>query len=133
MARTSKNLESSNSKSKFSPQHKETIEESGGGLWEKVEHIAEKSLEAIKTGADKISHVATETTKLSKLKLEIHNIHKQIDKIQTELGKTLWKMQRNNELQNVESAFADEFKKLGDLEKQIEIRLRQVQQISLTN
>jgi len=98
---------------------------------EKVTVVSNKVGETIKTGAQKVFRFTGSATKLSKLKVEVHNLQNQVEKIQLETGKKLWEMHKQNKLGEMDSAFDVEFKRIENLQKQIADKEKDAESISL--
>lgn len=113
-------------------QPKRKNNQEGSDFRDKVGDFANKGLQVLKTGAQKITHFTGSATKLSKLKLEIHQLQGRCDEIYHDVGKRLWQMHKDNKDDDVSSVFVEQLKEMADLQKQIAAKDQQVEKISLT-
>lgn len=109
----------------------QTPTQSGEDFQEKVNKLSTKVGEAIKKGSQRVAKFTGSATRLSKLKVDIHNLHNQIEKVHLENGKKLWQMHHDKKLGEFENNFSEEFKQIENLEKQIKTKEKEVEAISL--
>jgi len=98
---------------------------------ERVARISEKVGEAVKRGSRRVAKFTGSATKLSKLKMDIHNLQNQLDKVRLQSGKKLWQMHQDNKLGQLDNKFSQEFDQIADLEKQIRTKEKEAEAISL--
>jgi len=106
-------------------------ERSGEDFQERVNKLSAKVGEAIKKGSQRVAKFTGSATRLSKLKVDIHNLHNQVEKVHLENGQKLWQLHHNKKLGEIDNNFSDEFKKIEDLEKQIKTKEKEAEAISL--
>lgn len=99
---------------------------------DKVSDYANKSLQVLKIGVQKLAHFTGSATKLSKLKVEIHTLQTNCDKIYLDVGKKLWQLHKDDKLRELGTAFEEEFKKIEDFHQQITAKQKEADKISLT-
>ena len=105
--------------------------EDKGSFWKKLSGVAEKGMASLKAGVEKIAHFTSSSAKLAKLKVEIHNLENEREKLKFEAGQKLWQLYKDQKLSEVESAFTGEFKKMAELRKQVAAKEKQAEKISL--
>ena len=89
-------------------------------LTEKLHEAAEKSIHAIKEVAADIQLYAKDTTELTKIRIEINHLIKERQKLLMLMGEKLRNMHRADKLTRIPAKFADDFKKLDEVEDKIE-------------
>jgi uncharacterized coiled-coil protein SlyX len=89
-------------------------------LTEKLHEAAEKSIHAIKEVAADIQLYAKDTTELTKIRIDLNHMIKERQKLLMLMGEKLRNMHRANKLTRIPAKFADDFRKLDDLEDEIE-------------
>lgn len=100
-------------------------------FWENISEVTGKGTELFKMGVEKVGHFTSSSAKFAKLKVEIHNLKNEQEKLNLEAGQKLWQMFKDNKLSNVEAAFSNTFKEMDILRKQIATKEKQVAKISL--
>lgn len=118
-------------KKQTSEHERETRPDHQDGLWDKVGDVAGKGLDVLKSGAGKAGQITKQATRLSMLKLEIHNLHNAVDGVFVDVGKKLWFMKKEGDFKELDTAFAVEFKRLAELEKELETKEKQAQETRL--
>ena len=89
-------------------------------LTEKLHEAAEKSIHAIKEVAADIQLYAKDTTELTKIRFDINHLIKERQKLLLLMGEKLRNMHRADKLTRIPAKFADDFKKLDEVEDKIE-------------
>ncbi|NIR46892.1 hypothetical protein GWO43_00205 [candidate division KSB1 bacterium] len=112
-------------------QTTKTSRDDGKPFFDKVGDVAQKGVELSKRGAQKLFHFTGSATKLSKLKVEIHNLETQCEKQYLEAGKKLWQMYKDGKLGELKSKFDPEFQKVEGFKKQITEKEKESEKISL--
>lgn len=90
------------------------------GLWKKIRY-----------GADKVGEFAGEATELARLKIDIHNLETNLDKVYVTVGRKLWELHQKKQISGVGTKFTDEFKEIADLQKQIKAKKKKADAINL--
>lgn len=119
------------SKQKVKTEETSPEQKSGQEFQEKVARISEKVGDAVKKGSERVAKFTGSATRLSRLKMEIHNLRNQLHKVHLESGKKLWQMHQENKLSEIDTAFSEEFAQIADLEKQIRTKEKEAEAISL--
>ena len=106
-------------------------EKPGKGLKDKIRNLSEKGLDALKKSSEKIAHFTSSGTKLAKIKLDIHNLENECNKLNCAVGKRLWQKQKENKLEDIAALFANDFKTMNSLRNKISALQEQADKISL--
>lgn len=102
-------------------------------ITEKVGEIAGKGVEVLKTGAQKVSHFASSTAELSKLKVQKHSLENELHRTYLELGKIVWQMHEDGKLPKLDSTIQEKFEEIEKLNSQISVKERAAEAISLVD
>jgi uncharacterized coiled-coil protein SlyX len=78
-----------------------------------------KGVHAIKEVAEKIRLFAHDSTELTKLKIELHNLRKEKEKLFMLMGEQLANLYKSHDLSQIENKFTYDFKRLDELETTI--------------
>lgn len=89
-------------------------------LKEMFVHVTEKGEKMVKSGAAAVGDFTVQTAHHAKLKLEIHNLHNNLEKLYQEAGQKLWQLQKRGELNNLKEAFSEDFKRMAAIEEALQ-------------
>lgn len=106
---------------------------SAESLADKFSSVAEKVIEALKVGAEKVSDYAVETGHLARLKIEIANLRTEQKKVFTEMGEKLWKLHKSKKLDSIEEYFSANFDLIKKLESQIKAKEKEIESLTKNN
>jgi len=127
-AQTAKN-QTTNGSSNIGREHqdnKAAKESSPENIGDKLSGMAQKVFEAIKFGAEKVSDYASETSHLTKLKIEISNIKAERKKVFAQMGDKIWQLHKTKKLDKAEESFKTDFNKIENLETQITAKEKEI-------
>ncbi len=96
------------------------IKAGAAGLWKRI-----------KVGAKRVGKFAEDATELGKLKVEIHKLEGDLDKLFSETGRKIWDLYQTEKLGQAGTAFTEEFKQITNLQKNLKSHQQQVEAISL--
>lgn len=109
-------------------KYEEKYEEEDWG--EKLSVIAQKAFDAVKDGVQKLSDFATDSSQVAKIKFEILNLSSDRKSLLREVGEKLWRLHKQNSIEDIEARFKIEFDKLADFEKKIAAKEKEVDAVS---
>lgn len=98
---------------------KEKLLEGASTLGDKVSEFAAIGLEALKTGAQKATQVASDTSRLAKLKVDIHNLETERQKLHVEAGRKLWQLHSTGRLNEAETELANKLQIADKAQQQL--------------
>jgi hypothetical protein len=119
-----------NSGAKSGDQENKTTQDSEQNIGDKLTGMAQKVFDALKYGAEKVSDYASETSHLTKLKIEISNIKAERKKVFAQMGDRLWQLHKTNKVDKVEESFKADFDRIKSLENQISAKEREIDSIT---
>ena len=88
-------------------------------LGEKVISAKERETILLKDITEKVRNFARNATKLTKLKIELHNLGEEHEDLLKVMGDNLWNMHKADKVTNIKSKFKYDFKRLAELESEI--------------
>lgn len=97
---------------------------------DKLSDTADKGAMAIKEVAEKIHLFASEATELTKLKIELHNLHKEREKFLLLMGEQLRNLHKSDKVKNIKTKFKYDFQKLDEIEANISEKEKEVTRYS---
>ncbi|HQU73515.1 MAG: hypothetical protein KDI06_10645 [Calditrichaeota bacterium] len=97
----------------------------------KLNEVAQKSFSVLKTSVDQVTHFAAGAKKMGELKLELHHLKSDRDKLLRTIGLRTWRLYQDGALATLAEKFAPEFERLEALEKRIVETEQRVQAVSL--
>jgi len=86
-------------------------------LKEMFVNATEKGEKLMKSGAAAVGDFTVQTANHAKLKLEIHHLHNNLEKLYQESGQKLWRLQKEGKLSDIKAAFAEDFKRMAETEE----------------
>lgn len=101
-------------------------------LGDKIHEAAEKSVHLAKDIAEDVQKFARDATNLTKVKIELHNLRSEREKLHSLMGQHLSNLYRENKLTRIATRFRDDFKKLNELESAIAEKEKEAAGISLS-
>ena len=100
-------------------------------LGDKLSVAADKGMHVAKDVAERVRHFATEATELTKLKIEIHKLKSDPDRLLLKMGERLWNLNKSKKLKDIGSVFKNDFKKLDGFKADIASKEKEAGKISL--
>jgi len=97
---------------------------------EKLSAIAQKAFDTVKDGVQKLSDFASDSSQVAKVKFEILNLSSDRKSLLREVGEKLWRLHKQNSIDNIEDKFKIEFNKLAEFEKKIAAKEKEVEAVS---
>jgi hypothetical protein len=113
------------------PQMSDATREQLKKLGDKLGEATDKGVTVAKDIAERVRHFASEATELTKLKIEIHKLKSSRDRLIFTVGEKLISLYKARKFSNVETTFADDFKKLDDIKTKLSEKEKAVRKISL--
>jgi len=111
------------------PKQSQPREEAQGG--DKFAAASDKVVTAVKSGALRLFHFTGSATRLSKLKVEIHNLQSQVEELQLMVGKKLWEKYQKEKQPELKKDFESEFDRIDELLKQKAAKQKEADSITL--
>jgi uncharacterized protein Yka (UPF0111/DUF47 family) len=109
----------------------ESTEEKIRRVGDKLSEAADRGVEVIRDVFGKVKDFSVDATELTKLKVEIHRLRSERDRLHTVIGEKLWDLRNSNKIQEIKSLFAEDFKKLEELNETIKKKEKDASKISL--
>lgn len=97
----------------------ETEQSDSVAFLDKVSGVAQKGVEAIKTGVEKAGQAAEDTAKLARLKLEMHKLSNEQNDLYVKAGTRIWTLKKANKADDLAKQLSGEIKQSHELQKQI--------------
>jgi len=125
---------------KEQPQTKEEIasQEKTESAEEKIKKVGDKLSEAADKGVDvlkevfgKVRDFSFDAAELTRLKVDIHRLKSERDRMLTVMGEKLWEMRDSEKLKDLKALFEDDFIKIKTLENEIGKKEKSASKISL--
>jgi uncharacterized protein Yka (UPF0111/DUF47 family) len=110
---------------------KESTDEKLRRVGDKLSDAADKGVEVIKDVFGKVKDFSVDAAELTKLKVEIHRLKSERDRLYTVMGEKLWELKDSEKIKEVQAIFQDDFDKLKELESDISQKEKQAAKISL--
>lgn len=96
----------------------------------RLNEAADKSVSAVKDVVEKIHQFSSEATDLTKIKLELHNLQREHEKLLLLIGEQVRNMYKANKLTNIRSKLKYDLKKLDELESGIDEKEKEVNRLA---
>ncbi|MFQ5651958.1 MAG: hypothetical protein ACE5IY_18650 [bacterium] len=106
-------------KAKAEQAKSESQQTDSATLLDKVSDVAQKGVEALKTGVDKVGQAAEDTAKLAKLKLGMHKLSKEQNNLHVKAGTKIWTLKKAQKADDLDKQLSDEIRQYHKLQKQI--------------
>ncbi len=75
----------------------------------------------LRDGFSRAADFTQKKTKWAKIKYHIHTLEQQRDHLLEQSGEKLWQLSKEKSKKNLENVFAEEFEKMAELNRNIEI------------
>ena len=109
----------------------ETTKEELKHLGDKIHEATDKGVHVARDIAEEVRRFTRDATELTKLKLEIHHLKVERDKLYKLMGEHLRNLHKVRKLGNIRSRFKDDFQRLDELEAELADREKMASGISL--
>jgi len=114
--------------SDFAESTKEELKKLG----DKIHEATDKGMHLAKEIAEDVQQFARDATNLTKVKIELHNLKSEKEKLYSLMGQHLSNLYKEKKLTKIATRFRDDFKKLNELESAIEQKEQEAAGISLS-
>lgn len=101
-------------------------------LSDKIHEATDKGVHVVKDIADHVQRFANDATELTKLKIELHSLRNERTKLYTLMGEQLRNLFVSKKLTKIKTRFADDFKKLQELETAIAEKEERASRMSIS-
>ena len=98
-------------------------------LGDKVISAKDREKLLLKDITEKVRNFANKATQLTKLKIELHNLREEHEDLLKVMGDNLWNMHKADKVTNIKSKFRYDFKRLEDLESEINKKKKSASEI----
>jgi len=88
-------------------------------LGDKIHEAADRGVHIVKDIAEEVQRYAKDATERTRIKIELHNLKAERDKLYTLMGEQLRNLYKSKKLTNINRRFKEDFKRLDELEKEI--------------
>ncbi len=88
-------------------------------LGDRIHEAADRGVHIVKDIAEEVHRYAKDATERTRIKIELHNLKAERDKLYTLMGEQIRNLYKSKKLTNINRRFKADFKKLDDLEKAI--------------
>ena len=88
-------------------------------LGDKIHEAADRGVHIVKDIAEEVQRYAKDATERTRIKIELHNLKAERDKLYTLMGEQLRNLYKSKKLTNMSRRFKEDFKRLDELEKAI--------------
>ncbi len=109
----------------------ESTEERFRKVGEKLTVAADKGVEVIKDVFGKVKDFSVDAAELTKLKVEVHRLKSERDRLYTVMGEKLWELRKSEKVKEIQSIFEKDFNHLEELNKNITKKEKDASKISL--
>lgn len=109
----------------------ESTEEKIRRVGDKISEAADRGVEVIRDVFGKVKDFSVDAAELTKLKVEIHRLKSDRDRLHTVIGEKLWDLRNSDKIRDIQSLFANDFKKLEELNETIKKKEKDASKISL--
>jgi tRNA U34 5-carboxymethylaminomethyl modifying GTPase MnmE/TrmE len=99
-------------------------------LGDKVISAKDREKLLLKDITEKVRNFANKATQLTKLKIELHNLREEHEDLLKVMGDNLWNMHKADKVTNIKSKFRYDFKRLEDLESEINKKKKSASEIT---
>lgn len=100
-------------------------------LGDKIHEATDKGVHLAKEIAEDVQKFARDATTFTKVKIELHNLKTEKEKLYSLMGQHLSNLYKEKKLTKIATRFRDDFKKLSELESAIEEKEKEAARISL--
>jgi hypothetical protein len=114
--------------SDFADSTKEELKKLG----DKIHEATDKGVHLAKEIAEDVQKFARDATSFTKVKIELHNLKTEKEKLYSLMGQHLSNLYKEKKLTKLATRFSDDFKKLNELESAIEEKEKEAAGISLS-
>jgi len=101
-------------------------------LGDKIHEATDKGVHFAKEIAEDVQKFAKDATSFTKVKIELHNLKSEKEKLYSLMGEHLSNLYKEKKLTKMATRFRDDFKKLNELESAIEEKEKEAKRISLS-
>ena len=101
-------------------------------LGDKIHEATDKGVHLAKEIADEVQKFARDATNLTKVRMDLHHLKKEKEKLYSLMGQHLSNLYKEKKLTKIATRFSDDFKKLNELESAIEEKEKEAAGISLS-
>ena len=113
------------------PEKEISSEEKLRKVGDRLSEAADKGVETLREVFGKVRDFSVDAAELTRLKVEIHRLKSDRDRMLTVMGEKLWELRESDKMKGLKTIFEDDFKKLEDLIKDIEKKEKTASKISL--
>lgn len=110
-------------------QNEPETKHSAPPVWDKFSDVLNKGIEALKTGAEKISQATSDTAKSTRLKIEIFNLKNENDRLNRDTGEKIWDLQKKRKLNNMPSVLAEELQRRENLRSRLKEKEKEIEKL----
>ena len=108
----------------------ETTKEQLKKLGDIVHEATDKGVHVVKDIAEEVQRFARDKTELTKIKIELHHLKAEREKLFTLMGEQLRNLYKSKKLTDIKKRFKADFEKLEELEKTIDEHEKQAGELS---
>ena len=101
-------------------------------LGDKIHEATDKGVHLAKEIAEEVQKFARDATNLTKVKIDLHHLKTEREKVYSLMGQHLSNLYKEKKLTKIATRFSDDFKKLNELESAIEEKEKEAAGISLS-
>ena len=109
----------------------ESTEEKIKKVGDRLSEAADKGVDVLKEVFEKVKDFSFDAAELTRLKVDIHRLKSDRERILTVMGEKLWELKDSEKLRDLKALFEEDFKKLKSLEDEIEKKEKSASKISL--
>ena len=102
-------------------------------LGDRIHEAADKGIHVAHEIAEDVNTFAKNATELTRLKIDLHNLKEEKDKLYTLMGEQLRNLYKIDKLSRIKTRMKDDFLRLDELESLINEKEQRVSDISLSN
>ena len=110
----------------------ETTKEELKHLGDKIHEATDKGVHVARDIAEEVRRFTRDATELTKLKMEIHHLKVEREKLYMLMGEQLKNLYKTGKLGNIRSRFKDDFRRLDELEEALTEKEKSASGISLS-
>jgi hypothetical protein len=109
----------------------DSTEEKIKKVGDRLSEAADKGVDVLKEVFEKVKDFSVDAAELTRLKVDIHRLKGDRERILTVMGEKLWELRDSEKLGELRTLFEEDFKKLKSLNDEIEMKENTASKISL--
>ncbi|UCF65038.1 MAG: hypothetical protein JSW33_04195 [bacterium] len=112
-------------------QKTETTDEKIKKVGDRLSEVADRGVDVLKEVFGKVKDFSVDAAELTRLKVDIHRLKGDRDRMYTVMGEKLWELRDSDKLRELKTLFEGDFKKLETLHSEIKEKEKLASKISL--